>query len=133
MKKLIVLFIAAIFINAASAQGYNDRGRMNERQETWNTRSTVTRYENTHSNDHEYDKKDRRADDYRRQAETDRANREYDQRINQYRNDRSINAYERERRINDMQRERQQKVNSFGKGLVVGAIAGVLLGVLASN
>jgi hypothetical protein len=86
-----------------------------------------------YSNDHSYNQQDRRYDERNHQADVDRINREYDQRIGGYRNDRSINSRERERRISIAERERQQKVSSFGGGVAVGAIAGVLLGVLLSH
>ena len=60
-------------------------------------------------------------------------NQQYDQRENGYRNDRSLNSYERQRRIDAVERERQQKQKSFGKGLVVGGIAAIILGAIISN
>ncbi len=50
-----------------------------------------------------------------------------------YNNDRSLNSYERDRRINVAEQERQQKARSFGSGLAVRGIAGILLGVLIGH
>lgn len=64
----------------------------------------------------------------RQAAEMDRMNRDYDRRINDYRNDRSMDDRERNRRIADVERERNDKLKSFGGGVIVGGILGVLLG-----
>ena len=133
MKKLIFIFIAFISFNGLYAQQGDNRGRMNDRYESNNTKYSNDRRDNGYSNDQAYGRRDNRFDDRRRQADMQRMNREYDQRINGYRNNRSMNAYERERRIRDAERERQQKAKSFGTGLVVGGIAGVLLGVLIAH
>lgn len=122
MKKLIVLLISVITVSATFAQqrnpweGKHDRYEPGYRNEKYNDRSRG------HSDDRGYDR-DRR-------AEWERMNRDYDQRISQYRTDRRMSSYERNRRIQEVERERQQKANSFGKGLAIGGIAGVIIGVL---
>jgi len=63
----------------------------------------------------------------------DRVNRDYDRRINDYRNDCSLSSYDRDRRINETERERKEKTASFAKGAVIGGVAGVLLGVLIAH
>ncbi len=60
-------------------------------------------------------------------------NRQYDQKINGYKNDRSLSARERERRINEAQQERQRALAGFGTGAVAGGVVGFLLGVLVSH
>lgn len=60
-------------------------------------------------------------------------NKDYDRRIDGYRNDRSLNWYERDRRINQAEQERKQKAKAFGTCVVVGGIAVVFLGVLIAG
>jgi len=143
MKKLLVIAIAAFSFTAASAQNRNDNYRQDrypadQRNDGWDNK------DQRQSNDHAYgrnDDRDQRSndrgygrnDDRNRQAEFDRMNRQYDQRINGYRNDRSLNRYERDRRIREAEMERQQQSRSFGKGMIVGGVAAVILGAILSH
>jgi len=128
MKKLLIIAIAAFSFTAASAQNRNDNYRQDrypadQRNDGWYNK------DQRQSNDHGYG----RNDDCNRQAEFDRMNRQYDQRIDGYRNDRSMNRYERDRRIREAEMERQQQSRSFGKGMIVGGVVGVLLGAILSH
>ena len=141
MKKLFILAIAMVTVSAAFSQQRNDMGRMDRNQSNdfrngngRNDNNTPYYGNNQYNNgrgqdnryDHGYNDRDRR-------AEIERVNRDYDQRINGYRNNRSINSYERERMIRQAEYERSQKINSFGKGVVVGALATVILGAIFSR
>ncbi len=130
MKKLIIILAAVLSVNAASAQSrYDNRDGYQPAQtrDSWNTN------DQDQQRTYGYNDNRRRSDQYRRQAEYDRMNQQYDQRINGYRNDRSLSSYERQRRINDAERERQQKEKSFGTGLIVGGLAALVLGAIISN
>jgi len=140
MKKLLVIAIAAFSFTAASAQNGNDNYRqdrypVDQRNDGWyNKQPDDHGYgrdddRNRQSNDHGYG----RNDDRNRQAAFDRMNRDYDQRINGYRSDRSMNRYERDRRIREAEMERQQQSRSFGKGMVVGGVVGLILGAVLSH
>src|SRR4051812_30579520 len=107
MKKLIFILVAVISFQAVSAQqGYNSRNN-NDRYPSSNGWKTNDRYDKKdqghlndvgysndrgYSNDHSYNQQDRRYDERNHQADVDRVNREYDQRIAGYGNDRSINS-----------------------------------------
>lgn len=144
MKKLIIILIAAISFNAASAQSKNDSYKKQDRKQVTQTKdnhnyndqssSNGYAYNNSNNNrDYAYNNNKGKNDDRDRQAQYDRVNRQYDQRINEYRNDRSINSRERDRRINEAQRERQRSLAGFGTGAVAGGVVGFLLGVLVSH
>jgi Ni/Co efflux regulator RcnB len=130
MKKLIIILIAALSFNAVSAQNrnasYSDRHQATQVRDNWNNNQDRSR-------DYAYNNNGRRNDQNNRQAEYDHMNQQYDQRISGYRNDRSLNSYERQRRINDAEKERQQKVKSFGTGVVIGGLAAILLGAIIGN
>ena len=139
MKKLIILSIAMMSFSAVFSQQRNDMDRRSDRNQSTNMRHTSNgnnsysndrMYNNNHNQDNRYND---RYDNRDHRADIDRVNREYDQRINGYRNDRSINSFERDRRIRQAEYERTQKVNSFGKGVVVGALATVILGAIFSH
>ncbi|HUZ61676.1 MAG TPA: hypothetical protein VMU83_23060 [Hanamia sp.] len=131
MKKLIIILIAAISFNAASAQSRNASYRQQDRKQVTQTRDNHNYNNQSHSKDYAYNNGQKY--DRNRQVEYDRINQQYDQRINGYRNDRSINTYQRDRRIRAAEIERQQSLRSFGGGAIVGGIAGFLLGVLVSH
>jgi len=139
MKKLYILVIAMISVSSLFAQ---DRSRNNYGNEPYrnDNKQWVYNQQNKDNADRAYSNNDRyyngRGQQMRerdRRAAIDRVNHDYDQRINQFRSDRSLNAYERNRRIAEAQRERQQKIGSFGKGIVTGAIVGLIAGVLLSK
>ena len=160
MKKIFTLFLFAAGLTfTASAQygndrynnqnsypayqpdqnrSYGDRQQSNnygygDRQQSNNNYGYSDRgYNDRGYNDRGYNRRQRN-DDYRRQAEYDRMNQQYDQRINVYRNDHSLNRYERQQRIEQAERERQQKAKSFGTGVIVGGIAAIILGAIISN
>ncbi len=136
MKKIFTLIILATALAfTASAQNRNDRYNQQpypvyQQNNNWNRNDQYDRRDNGYNN---RDNRGRRNDDYNRQAEYDRMNQQCDQRIEGYRNDRSLSRYERDRRIQEVEYERQQKARSFGKGVVVGGIAAILLGVLIAG
>ena len=133
MKKLIIILIAAISFNAASAQSRNDSYHTKDRRQVTPTRDNSNYNDQYRANDYAYNNNSGRNDDRNHQAEYDRMNQQFDQRINGYKNDRSLSRYDRNRRIHEAEQERQQQSRSFGTGLVVGGIAGLLFGVLAGH
>ena len=133
MKKLIIILIAAVSFNAASAQGWNNNYRKQDRNQVTQTRDTRNYNEQSYSKDYAYNNNNDQRYDRNHQADYDRINQQYDQRINGYRNDRSLNGYDRERRIRGAEMERQQSLRPFGGGAIVGGIAGFILGVLVSH
>ena len=139
MKKLYILVIAMISVSSLFAQ---DRSRNNYGNEPyWNdNKQWVYNQQNKDNADRAYSNNDRYYNGRQQQmrerdkrAAIDGVNQDYDQRINQFRSDRSLNVYERNRRIAEAQRERQQKIGFFGKGIVTGAIVGLIAGVLLSK
>lgn len=130
MKKLIIILVAAISFNAASAQSRNDRYQQQDHRRVTQARDNQN-YAQYHPNNYSYNNGQKY--DRKHQAEYDRINRQYDQRINKYRNDRSLSAYDRDRRIHEAELERQQSLKSFGGGAIVGGIAGFLLGALVTH
>lgn len=130
MRKFLVLLISMVALGTATfaQNGYDRRGSTDRYgspyyKEGYN--SSKDRYD-----EHKHGRYDNDRYKRERRAEWERINRDYDNRIRDYRNDRRMSNYERNRRIQELERERQQKANSFGKGLAIGGIAGVLLGVL---
>jgi|SRR6185437_356729 len=132
MKKLIIVLIAAVSFNVASAQSRNDHYQQQDRKQITQSRDNQ-KYAQSHSNDYAYNNNHGQTIDRNRQATYDRINRQYDQRIILYRNDRSLSAHDRDRRIHDAEMERQQSLRSFGGGAIVGGVAGFLLGVLVTH
>ena len=129
MKKLIIILIAAVSFNAASAQSKN----ASYRKQITQTRDTRNYTDQSYSKDYAYNNNSGQKYDHNRHADYDRINQQYAQRINGYRNDRSLSAFDRDRRIHAAEMERQQSLKSFGGGAIVGGIAGFLLGVLVSH
>jgi len=139
MKKLYVFFIAMISMSTLFAQ---NRGKNNYQKDNYSQDNKQRGYNQQNDNykdrsysndDHYYNGKQPPIREKDRRAAIDRVNRDYDQRISQYRNDQSINSYERDRRIARAQSERQQQINSFGKGAIAGAIVGLIAGVVFSH
>lgn len=131
MKKIFTLLVALIAFSATFAQ----RNTSNDHY-TYDSRNVRTNNNYNPNQDHaiiiksdnnQYRYNDRNYDNNRR-AEIERINRDYDRRINDYRNNRRMNAYERERNIARMEKERNDKLKAFGGGVLVGGILGVLLG-----
>lgn len=58
----------------------------------------------------------------------ERINRDYDRRINDFRNNRRLNAYERDHYMERTERERGEKLKAFGGGALLGGIVGVIIG-----
>jgi hypothetical protein len=149
MKKIFTLILVAAGLSfAASAQNrdvrYNDDDRYQGQQQNdnWNRNDRNQSNDNWDRNDRnqsrDYGNNNRRGrnnNDYerQRQAEYDRMNRDYDRRIDGYRKDRRMDRYERERQIQQAEYERQERRRSFGKGMVVGGIAAIVLGVLIAG
>lgn len=133
MKKLIIMLIAAISFNAASAQSRSNRYQQQDRKQVTQVKDNRNYNDQSRSNDYAYNNNNGQKYDRNRQADYDRINRQYDQKINGYRNDRSLSRNDRDRRIHEAEMERQQSLKSFGGGAIVGGIAGFLLGVLVSH
>jgi hypothetical protein len=147
MKKIFtfILIAAGLSFNAASAQNRNeryneqDRYQVNQPANNWDRNGRNQQNGNWNRNgrnqsgDYGNNNNRRGNNDYERQVEYDRMNQECDTRIDVYRNDRRMDNYERNRRIQEVEYERQQKAKAFGKGVVVGGIAAILLGVLISS
>ena len=130
MKKLIVIAIAALSFSAASAQYRDDNHNWQDRNQQSNQQKGDWYNKDQHqSNDYAYG----RNNDRNRQAEFDRMNNQYDQRINNYRNDRSLTRFERDGKIRECEQERQQQTKGLGKGLIVGGVAAILLGAILSH
>jgi hypothetical protein len=125
MKKLLFILIAALSFTAASAQQRNfDRkdqgyGQATAQRDGWNNNSQPQQKDYGYNRDRNYDN--------RQDGQFDR-NKGYDKRDN--RNDNYGYGRERDRRV---QQAPQQQTNGLGKGLIIGGIAGVLLGVLLSK
>ena len=132
MKKLILILATALSFSAVSAQNRND-DRYRDQYPATQTRDDWNNNDRDQRRDRDYGNNNRRYEQARRQAEYDRMNQQYNDRINRYRNDRSMDRYERQRRIEEAERERQQKSKSFGKGLIVGGLAALVIGAIISN
>jgi hypothetical protein len=139
MKKLYVFLIAMISVSTIFAQ---DRGKNNYQKDNYQENNKQRGYNQQNDNykdraysndDHYYNGKQQQIQEKDRRAAINRVNRDYDQRISRYRNDRSINSYERDRRVAQAQRERQQQISSFGKGAITGAIVGLIAAALFSH
>jgi hypothetical protein len=147
MKKIFTMILVAaglLSFNAASAQKRNDRYgnqdgyQVNQQNSQWNQggrHQSNGQWDQSGRNqsrerDYGYNNQRGRNNDYQRQAEYDRMNRECDNRVDVYRNDRRLDNYERNRRIQEVEYERQQKAKAFGKGMVVGGVAAILIGVM---
>lgn len=133
MKKLIIMLITAISFNAASAQSRSNRYQQQDRKQVTQVKDNRNYNDQSRSNDYAYNNNNGQKNDRNHQADYDRINRQYDQKINGYRNDRSLSRNDRDRRIHEAEMERQQSLKSFGGGAIVGGIAGFLLGVLVSH
>ncbi len=131
MKKLIVILIAAISFNAASAQSRNDSYRKQDRQVV-QTRDDHN-YNMQRNDDYAYNNNYSRDNDRNRQEEYDRMNKEYDKRIEGYRNDRWLSNKDRDRKIREAEQERQRAVRSFGNGVITGGVVGLVLGILIGH
>jgi hypothetical protein len=132
MKKLIIILIAAVSFSAASAQS---RNYSYQKQDRWQVTQRDSRNYNDQqgSNDYAYNNNNGWKNDRDLQEAYDRMNRQYDQRIDGYRNDRSLGRAQRNRKIREAEDERQQQSKSFGTGAIIGGVAGFLLGVLTSR
>jgi hypothetical protein len=146
MKKIFTMILVAaglLSVNAASAQYRNDRNNnqgsypVYQQNDNWNNnqgqQSRDYGSNNRRGRNNDYERQRQYEYERQRQAELDRMNRDYDRRIEGYRNDRRMSRYERERQIQQAEYERQQKAKSFGKGMVVGGIAAIVLGVLIGS
>ncbi len=131
MKKLLIILIAAVSFNAASAQSRNGSYQKKDRKQVTQTKNNHNYEDQSRAKDHAYNNSDHnkeyayndnsndrryntnygKNDDRNRQAEYDRINYDYNQRIDQYKNDHSLSARERERRIYKAQQERQRALS----------------------
>jgi len=136
MKKIFTLLVSlgTLGLGSAFAQygsySHNQRDSRNTGyQSTAYNQPNYGRNSNTVSYGH-YDQQqnNRGYNDRQRQEGIDRVNRDYDKRIGDYRNDRSLSSYERNRRIQMAERERNTQLKSFGGGVILGGILGVLIG-----
>ncbi|MDN3657887.1 hypothetical protein QWZ08_19700 [Ferruginibacter paludis] len=129
MKKLVIILTAIVAFNVATAQQRNN-SNYNDPYEMNNPRNNDHYGSQENSTDYAYNENSRRNDNHDR----DRITRQYDRRDNDYRNDRSTPGYGKSRRMGRWERDRpQQRGASFGTGVTIGAVAGVLLGVLISH
>jgi Ni/Co efflux regulator RcnB len=133
MKKLIILCIALISFSAGFAQDRSKSGHMKDNNERGYHQRMDDHKDRSYSNDRGYNGNDQWMYKRKRQAGMEQANRYRDQRISNYRNDRSLHSSERTRSIYEPQRGGQQQVNSFGKGIVAGAIVGIIAGAILSH
>jgi hypothetical protein len=138
MKKIFTFLIAIASVGFASAQKYqpaysHQDGR--EQQYKSADRYEKNNYDRDYRNGNDRNNNYRKDynDDRKRKQQIDRINRDYDQRIAVYRNDRRMAQRERERRIYQLNYERNQQLKSFGAGAAVGAVAGLLLGAILSH
>jgi Ni/Co efflux regulator RcnB len=131
MKKLIIILIAAMCFGAVSAQS-RDSYRRDDRRQVTQTRDNHN-YNMQRDNNYADNGKYGRNNDRDCQEAYDRMNREYDKRIDGYRNDRSFSTYERDRKIREAEQERQQAIRSFGNGVVTGGVVGLVLGILIGH
>jgi hypothetical protein len=135
MKKIFTLLFSLGILTSVFAQsdyGYSRRGGddRNYNAQYGNNDNGYNRGNTNYGNyDHHaaYDNGRYYNHDRDRQYQIDQVNRDYDRRIDVYRRDRSINDYERSRRIQMMERERNERVRSFGGGVILGTVLGVLL------
>jgi hypothetical protein len=134
MKKIFTFFLIAICsVGFASAQSNKSMAYFNHDHGKVVQKNNHS-YNNKHySNKQTFDYNKKWKNDRERQKAFDRMNRHYDKMIDKYKKDRSLNAFERERRIREAEHERAEKAKSFGTGLVVGGIAGLIIGVLAGH
>ena len=95
MKKLVVLLVSVLSFSAATfaQQGY-DRRNNNDRYESPYYKDGYKGNSNDRFDDRNYSKNNRDRYDRDRRMEMEQINREYDERIRQYRNDRRISSYE---------------------------------------
>lgn len=130
MKKLMIVMIAAVGFNVASAQNWNN----NSKPQRYDSKQvTDNRHYNDQQqpNDYAYKNSNNRNEEYDRRGDVDRMNRQSDERNNGYGNERRYDPREKSRRV--VVHGRQQSRNEFGKGVIAGGIAGVLLGVLIGH
>jgi hypothetical protein len=156
MKKILVLSIAILSVTAVFSQNGNrdyrsDRGQTQVQVRSNSNRNSNNSYSQNYGNNDQnrngyndqnrygYNDQNRYGNNVQNrgyndhQAEIAQINRDYDQRIISCRNDRSLSSYERDRRIGQYENERSQKIGSFGGGVVVGALALLVLGSLFSH
>ena len=69
-----------------------------------------------------------RINDADRRAETDRMNRDYNNRVDDYCNNQRINRWQRDQAVERLRKERAEKLKAFGGGVLLGGILGVLIG-----
>jgi DUF4097 and DUF4098 domain-containing protein YvlB len=140
MKKLFTLLFAIGTVTIASAQsGFNRNGYDNDRRYNENIRSDKNDKWNDQrgydrNNDRDYNRGyDRGYNERKRQEEAMRIRREYDMKIQRYRNDRHITTYERNKRIVIIEKERDNKLRSVLGGAAVGAVAGAIIGAIIAH
>ncbi|MGC4037081.1 MAG: hypothetical protein QM764_14070 [Chitinophagaceae bacterium] len=131
MKKIFTFLIAIATVSFASAQSYRQPERSyqghNEKQYAYNDHNDRNGYYN------EKQRQQQIINERQRQEQIDYINRDYDQQINVYRNDRRMSQRERDRRIYQLNNERNIKLKSFGSGAAVGVFAGLILGSILSH
>jgi len=141
MKKILVLLMAVFSVSAAFSQnGYYRTDRQNgstyyhrdynSQNNGYNNGYNTYSQNNGYYGQNQYGYNQNRYDERYRRAEIDRINRECDQQIIGYRNDGRLSSYERQRRIQEIERSRQSRIGSFGGGVVVGALATLVLGAI---
>ncbi len=138
MKKMFTLMMGLFLFSAVFAQRnetYNDRH---------NDNNSATLYDGGRYGNYDPNGRPDRAveiqcgggqwkaygqmNDNDRRAEIDRIGRDYDRRIDSYRNDRHLNRRERDRAIDHLRKERADKLKMLGAGVLIGGVLGVLIG-----
>ena len=143
MKNMITILLSVVSFSAAMAQPNkqnndnrdNKNGYNNERNQpgtNWQNGNSQAYYNGNNNNSRDKkqwgdNRNDRRYSDREKRVEMDRINRDYDQRITGYRNNRNMREAERNRQIQIAEQERSSKLKSFGGGLLIGGLLTLLL------
>lgn len=137
MKKMFTLFAALLSFSLLFAQ-YNkpDNRGWDDRNTPHNDHSVVSNNDLQNRPDRAVDMRgnndrwpsDDHVKDRDSHIEIDRVNRDYDRRIDGYRNNRRMNRWEQDREINRLQREKAARLKNLGAGVLIGGILGVLIG-----
>lgn len=130
MKKLLIVCFAFISGTAAFAQQGNRGHNYGYRAATKNA-PVNKNYGRDYAPDQHYSRNDSRDNDYQH-APANRRDNDYGQRDNRYGNQGSDrNCESNNSRL--PQRGRPQAAGSLGKGIVIGAVAGIILGTVLSH
>ncbi len=130
MKKLLIVCLAVISGTAVFAQ-QGQRDRDYSYRGTTKNAPVNKHYDHGYSEDQHNSKYDRRVNDYQH-APANRRDNDYGQRNGRYSNQGSDrNCESNSSRL--PQRGRPQAAGSLGKGIAIGAVAGIILGAVLSH